>query len=162
MSWLSPGGRDGASAANPKFASSWGNARGECRIQSCTSKLLFLVWLLNLKFLQRACHPWDRNFKFTTLVASGATIAPRLTSPKIKKHGLLRGEEALHGRSTDTGDEPKALARHDRHRDLRRGDVPGHDEPRPCGRDELWGAYQARGRCEGRLDPDPRRRPCRN
>src|SRR5260370_28069648 len=55
------------SAANPKFATPWGNARGEFRIQSCTSKLLFLVWLLNLKFLQRACHPWDRNFKFTTL-----------------------------------------------------------------------------------------------
>src|SRR5882762_9353126 len=35
---------------------------------SCTGKLLFLVWFSNLKFLQRACHPCDRNFKFTTLV----------------------------------------------------------------------------------------------
>src|SRR5260370_35051913 len=79
MSWLSPGGRDGASAANPKFASPQGNAPGEFRIQSCTSKLLFLVWLLNLKFLQRACHPWDRNFKFTTLAAhsrSGLLLSP--------------------------------------------------------------------------------------
>src|SRR5882762_738191 len=40
--------------------------------KSCTSKLLFLVWFSNLKFLQRACHPWDRNFKLTTL-GSGAT-----------------------------------------------------------------------------------------
>ena len=35
--------------------------------KSCTSKLMFLVWFSNLKFLPRACHPGDRNFKFTTL-----------------------------------------------------------------------------------------------
>jgi len=35
--------------------------------KSCTSKSMFLVWFSNLKFLQRVCHPWDRNFKFTTL-----------------------------------------------------------------------------------------------
>ena len=34
---------------------------------SCTSKLMFLVWFSNLKFLPRACYQCDRNFKFTTL-----------------------------------------------------------------------------------------------
>ena len=41
--------------------------------ESCTSQLLSVVWYLNLKFLHRVCHPWDRNFKFTTL--AGAALA---------------------------------------------------------------------------------------
>ena len=41
--------------------------KGEFRFKSCTSKLLFLAWFSNFKFLLRACHPCDRDFKFTTL-----------------------------------------------------------------------------------------------
>jgi hypothetical protein len=35
---------------------------------------MFLVWFSNLKFLPRACHQCDSNFKFTTLVAAKLAV----------------------------------------------------------------------------------------
>jgi hypothetical protein len=56
-----------ARAANPKFASPWGRAQGRISdSKAALASLLALVWFTNLKFLPRACHRGDRNFKFTT------------------------------------------------------------------------------------------------
>ena len=62
--------------------------------ESCTSKLLFLVWFSNLKFLPRACHQCDRKFKFTTLVAGKLAIMRACCAIAVTALSCLAGGSA--------------------------------------------------------------------
>ena len=57
---------------------------------------MVLVWFSNLKFLPRACHPCDRNFKSTTLgpLLSAARSRAKLSLRRVRRSSTARGSGA--------------------------------------------------------------------
>ena len=91
--------------------------------KSCTSKLVFLVWFSNLKFLPRACHQSDRNFKFTTL---GPPLIARVCRLSKRARAVVAHPSPVYVRRcpsrSDWADEGGS-ARHHPHPSTRCGDT---------------------------------------